>query len=117
MIEPMSNEELREKIRQVQEIFRRMDERMGGKPVEVDQEVDQKKTEHLPLHVGDDIWYTDFDSKQIVHGIIFATRYEGEQLVLFWAIFDNNGFGQFEGEALNKSVFKTEDEAISAIQG
>lgn len=117
MIEPMSNEELREKIRQVQEIFRRMDERMGGKPVEVDQEVDQKKTEHLPLHVGDDIWYADFDSKQIVHGIIFATRYEGEQLVLFWAIFDNNGFGQFEGEALNKSVFKTEDEAISAIQG
>lgn len=117
MIEPMSNEELREKIRQVQEIFRRMDERMGGKPVEVDQEVDQKKTEHLPLHVGDDIWYADFDSKQIVHGIIFATIYEDEQLILSLVIFDNNGFYHFEGEALNKSVFKTEDEAISAIQG
>lgn len=117
MIEPMSNEELREKIRQVQEIFRRMDERMGGKPVEVDQEVDQKKTEHLPLHVGDDIWYADFDSKQIVHGIIFATIYEDEQLILSLVIFDNNGFYHFEGEALNKSVFKTKSGAISAIQG
>lgn len=32
-------------------------------------------------------------------------------------IFDNNGFYHFEGEALNKSVFKTKSEAISAIQG
>lgn len=102
MIKPMSDEQLREKIRQVLENFGlRLVDRLGGKPV--------------PLHTGDAIWYADFDSKQIEPGIIFATRYEGEQLVLFWAIFDNNGFGQFKGEDLNKSVFKTEDEAISAI--
>ncbi|WP_071427716.1 hypothetical protein [Merdimmobilis hominis] len=104
MIEPMSNEELREKIRQVQEIFGlRLVDRLGGKPV--------------PLHTGDAIWYADFDSKQIEPGIIFATIYEDEQLILSLVIFDNNGFYHFEGEALNKSVFKTKSEAISAIQG
>lgn len=76
----------------------------------------QEKRKQLPLKIGDVIWYADFDSMQIEPGAIFMTAYINEQLHSFSAKFDNGDSDDFNGDALNKSVFKTEDEAIWAIQ-
>ena len=77
---------------------------------------EQEKLKQQPLNIDDDIWYADLDSMQIEHGKIFATIYINGQLNSFSAKFDNGGSDNFKGDALNKSVFKTENEAILAIQ-
>ena len=68
-----------------------------------------------PLSIGDDIYYLYDDTGEIEKGVITSLSYKSHELTGIGVEFDNDG-DEFNGDALGKYLFTTEEDAMTAYQ-